>query len=294
MTKVLVLGGNGFVGSNLVRHFSTKHQVSFTYCSTSCSEIQREPAAVQLDVRDSSAVTTVISKIRPSYVVHAAGVKDVRACEANPEWAANINAEGSRNVARACREIGSWLVYLSTDLVFRCDRGAYREEEIPNPTTAYGRSKFAGEEIVRAETDDLTICRSGGLYGRSSPLLAWVAGELDAGRKIGAFTDVLNTPTYCVNLAEMLEVVMQRRLSGIFHFTGPNRVSRYSLFATFARTFDYDTQLVEARAAGDKRKEMMLQADASLSGDASAKRLGMVPDGVEQGMARLKAEGGLG
>jgi len=294
MEKVLVLGGSGFVGSNLVRHFSTKHEVFFTYCSTPRSEIHEHPAALQLDICDYSAVQTVLPRLMPTVVVHAAGVKDVRACEANSEWAFDINAEGSSNVAKACREIGAWLIYLSTDLVFGCDRGAYREDEIPTPTTAYGRSKLAGEEMARSETDDLTVCRSGGLYGQSSPLLAWVAGELEAGRKIVAFTDVMNTPTYCVNLAEMLDAVMQRRLTGIFHTTGPARVSRYTLFATFARTFGHDVQLLEAKAAGDSRKDLLLQADASLSGNASALRLGVARDGIEQGMARLRAEGDIG
>jgi len=291
MTKVFILGGSGFVGSNLVRHFSPDYEVFYSYCSTPRPEIQSSSTAVQLDIRDESAVQKVISEIVPAFAIHAAGVKNVPACEVNPEWAFAINSEGSQNVARACSKFGAWMLYLSTDLVFECDRGTYREDEIPAPTTVYGRSKLAGEEMVLAETDDLTICRSGGLYGRSSPLLAWVAGELGAGRKVQAYTDVLNTPTYCVNLAEMLEIAMQKRLAGTLHMTGPDRASRYTLFATFAGIFGYDVELLEATAAGENRQKLMLQADASLSGDASAQRLGVVRDGVERGMARLKAEG---
>ena len=291
MMRVLILGGSGFVGSNLVRYYSRKYSVCFTYYTTPRPESRNLPAAMRLDIRDESAVEQLLFEMEPAVVINAAGIKDVRACEAHPDMAMAVNGEGARNVARACQRTGAWCVYLSTDLVFRCDDGPYCETDTPLPSTAYGQSKLSGEEMTQREALESTVCRSGGLYGRSSPLLSWLAAELGAGHRVDAFTDVVNTPTYCINLAEMIEAAVLRRLSGVFHMSGPDRVSRYNLFQVFARTFDCDLTGLVSTVAGDRRRELLLQADASLSSDVSARKLGVHRDGIEAGMTRLKSEG---
>lgn len=293
MTSLLILGGSGFVGSNLVSYFASRFRdVTYTYCSSATPVIDSRCRGVRLDVRDRSAVESVIRSVSPEVVVHAAGVKDVRACERNPAWAHSVNGEGTGNVARACEEAGAWLVFLSTDLVFACDRGGYAEGEQPTPSSEYGRSKLAGEISARAETERLTICRSGGIYGRRSPLLAWAADELQGGRTISAFTDVRNTPTYCGNLAEMLDAAIRLRPQGPLHMVGGDRVSRYEFFCSFAQSFDLDAAKILPAEAGDRRTDLHLTADASLDGRNTAQLLGVAQDGVARGMGRLAAEGG--
>jgi hypothetical protein len=89
----------------------------------------------------------------------------------------------------------------------------------------------------------------------------------------------------------MIEAAVLRRLSGVFHMSGPDRVSRYNLFHAFARTFDCDPTGLIPTVAGDRRRALLLQADASLSSDVSARKLGVHRDGIEAGMTRLKSEG---
>ena len=106
---------------------------------------------------------------------------------------------------------------------------------MPQPSLAYGRSKLQGERFAREELNDVAICRSGGIYGKGSPLLGWLSAELDAGRTVDCFVDVFNTPTYAENLGEMMETIIRKRLTGVFHTVGRERVSRFEFFKSYAR-----------------------------------------------------------
>ncbi len=238
MDTLLITGG-GFVGQNLAEFFSPRWSVVTTHLGP-----PKVPASaarpIQLDVRDAEAVFSVCERVGPKVVIHAAGNKNVRFCEDHPDEAHRINALGTQNVARACRSVGASMIYVSTDLVFDGARGNYREDESPRPASAYGKSKLEGERLAVEELNDVAVCRSGGIYGQRSPLLSWLSTELEAGRSVECFVDVFNTPTYVENLAEMIEAIIRKRLVGIFHTAGSERVSRFELFRSYADAFGLD------------------------------------------------------
>lgn len=247
----------------------------------------------QLDIRNAEAVSSVIKRVRPSAVIHAAGNKNVRFCEDQPDEAYHTNALGTLNVARACREVGAHMIYLSTDLVFSCAKGGYKEDELPQPTLAYGKSKLEGEKLAVEQLQNVAICRSGGIYGKRSPLLSWLSTEINAGRTVDCFVDVFNTPTYLENLAEMMEAIRSKRLSGVFHTVGRERVSRFQLFQAYAETFGLDVSLLAPISIAEVTDRIFLQSDSSLSVEQTAKRLGVAFNSIREGFARLKARGGI-
>ena len=292
MDTLLITGGSGFVGQNLAEFFGARRPVVATYLTR--PEVADSTAqSIQLDVRDPAAVLSAFERVRPEAVIHAAGNKNIRFCEDHADEAHRINALGTRNVARACRDFGARMIYVSTDLVFRCTRGNYREDEAPEPTIAYGRSKLEGERLAREELDDLAVCRSGGIYGRGSPLLRWLAAEIEAGRSVECFTDVFNTPTYVENLAEMIEAVIEKRLAGVFHTAGRERVSRFEFFRAYADAFGLDVTLLSPVPVGGLKEKLLLQPDSSLSVAQTSERLGVAFNSVGEGFMRLKARGGV-
>lgn len=293
MTKLLITGGSGFVGQNLADFFAPRCTVVTTYLNSHAPH-DSHAQTIQLDVRDSEATLDALARVVPDVVIHAAGNKNVRFCEENPEEAYRVNAEGTRNVARACRDVGAKLLYLSTDLVFRGVDGNYKEADVPRPASVYGASKLEGERLALEELgDEAAVCRSGGIYGRRSPLLNWLAAELGAGRVVDCFVDVFNTPTYAENLAEMFEAVISKRLAGVFHTAGRERVSRFDFFRSYARAFGLDLGLLSPASREGREAGAFLQPDASLSTEQTAGRLGVRVDSVEEGFARLKALGGV-
>ncbi|MCA1614343.1 MAG: sugar nucleotide-binding protein [Acidobacteria bacterium] len=183
---LLITGGSGFVGQSLAEFFSPRWPVATTYLTRPASP-DSAAQSFQLDIRDPAAVFSTFERAGPKAVIHAAGNKNIRFCEDHPDEAHRINALGTRNVARACRDFGAAMIYVSTDLVFSGVRGNYREDETPRPTLAYGESKLQGERFAREELEDVVVCRSGGVYGKGSPLLRWLAAEIEAGRSIVEF-----------------------------------------------------------------------------------------------------------
>ena len=289
---LLITGGSGFVGQNLTRFFSPRGPVATTYLSH--PTVPGSAAqSFQLDVRDPEAVFSVFERAEPRVVIHAAGNKDIRFCEDHPDEAYRINAVGTRNVARACRSFGASMIYVSTDLVFSCTEGNYREDEPPQPGLAYGRSKLEGERFALEVLEDVAVCRSGGIYGQGSPLLRWLSAEVEAGRRVECFVDVFNTPTYAENLAEMIEAILRKRLAGVFHTVGRERVSRFEFFRSYAVTFGLDVNLLSPVSGAALKERLLLQPDSSLSVEQTSKRLGVAFNSVTEGFARLKARGGV-
>ena len=289
---LLITGGSGFVGQNLVAFFGPRRPVATTY-------LTRPPApaptaqSFQLDVTDLEAVFSVFERVAPEVVIHAAGNKNLRFCEDHPDEAYRINALGTRNVARACRDSGARMIYVSTDLVFGGVRGGYQEGELPQPASAYGESKLQGERFALEESEDAVVCRSGGVYGAGSPLLRWLSAEIEAGRTVECFVDVFNTPTYAENLAEMMEAIIGKRLAGVFHTAGRERVSRFEFFEAYAGTFGLDVNLLSPVPAGGLKEKLLLQPDSSLSVGQTSEKLGMTFNSVTEGFGRLKARGGV-
>lgn len=115
MDRLLITGGSGFVGQNLASFFAPRCSVVTTYFQ---HPITPTAESFQLDIMDAEAVVSVFDRVKPTAVIHAAGNKNVRFCEEHPEPANRINALGTQNVARACRQFGAHMTYLSTDLVF--------------------------------------------------------------------------------------------------------------------------------------------------------------------------------
>jgi dTDP-4-dehydrorhamnose reductase len=256
VVDLLVTGGSGFVGGGLLRFLSRRRRAAMTYLDRPPPEdVLPEVERTRLDVRDEAETKRCIRSMRPRWVIHAAGIKDVRLCDGR--------------------------------------RGNYRPEEIPYPQTVYGRTKLEGEKAALEESPGASVCRTGGVYGRCSPLLGWVRSEIQAGRVVEAFTDVYNTPTYAGQLADMLSSAMARPEGGIWHMTGGERVSRFEFFRTFVRAFGIPEERIVPSVGGARRAQMLLAADASLSSLATVEHLGVSAISVAEGMARLKDEGGL-
>lgn len=108
------------------------------------------PGSSELDITDPGSVRAALRQYRPRLVIHAAAYTDVGGAERERGACWRVNVEGTRNVARACREAGVKLLHVSTDYVFSGETGGYREDDTPGPVTNfYSLSKLVAEEAAR-------------------------------------------------------------------------------------------------------------------------------------------------
>ena len=157
MKKIWITGAEGHIGTALLELLEG---VEYQLLPTDIHEV---------DITKIDEVTQFVYVNRPDVIINCAGLTDVRACEEKPEEAYKINAIGARNLAVAARRIDAKLIQISTDDVFGGDDdAALCEFDDAHPTTMYGKSKYAGEKLVRELTDKHVIVRSSWLYGVGS------------------------------------------------------------------------------------------------------------------------------
>jgi len=175
----------------------------------------------ELDVTREADVRRVIAGEKPQWVVHLAAYTDVDGSESHLEQAMRVNGEGAGHVAAAAREAGAGVLAISTDYVFAGDDPRPRRETDPvGPVSAYGRSKLAGEEAVRASNPRHLIVRTAWLYGRGGKnFVDTIRTRALAGTPLAVVDDQRGSPTWTEDLAQALMELMERGAAGTFHAT---------------------------------------------------------------------------
>ena len=216
MKKIWITGAEGHIGTALLELLEG---VEYQLLPTDIHEV---------DITKIDEVTQFVYVNRPDVIINCAGLTDVRACEEKPEEAYKINAIGARNLAVAARRIDAKLIQISTDDVFGGDDdAALCEFDDPHPTTMYGKSKYAGEKLVRELTDKHVIVRSSWLYGVGS--YDFVDRVLDNAKKDGKVVlpeDEISSPTSADALAGFIECLMHNREFGLYHASCDGSCSR--------------------------------------------------------------------
>ena len=178
----------------------------------------------EADITDESGIDAVLERHRPDAVIHCAAMTAVDRCEQEVDLAYRLNARGSANVAAACDRQGVRLIAISTDYVFDGDSDRpYTEFDVATGgRTVYGKSKFAGEEQVRALCPDHVICRISWLYGKGGPSFVHAMLKLADGSRsvLKVVADQHGNPTSAYAVARELRAILLRpKLRGTLHVT---------------------------------------------------------------------------
>jgi len=166
------------------------------------------PSRGKLDICDEPALAAYIDDVSPDIVLHAAAVTDNRQIEADPTAALDVNIVGTTNIARACLGKEIRLVYLSTDYVYKGDRGNYAETDELFPSNLYAWTKLAGEAAVRAVPNHLIIRSSFGASRFDYP---------------EAFADKWSSKDYVDVIAPKILKAAIGSATGVLNIGGPRR-----------------------------------------------------------------------
>jgi dTDP-4-dehydrorhamnose reductase len=166
--------------------------------------------------------------------MHLAAETSLELCEKDVRHAYLTNTIGTRNVARACKELDIPMVYVSSIGVFDGTKdGPYDENDIPNPINVYGRTKWAGEVIVETLLKKYFIVRAGWMIGggeREKKFVALLIQQIRKGaRRMQVVTDKLGTPTYNVDFARGLIELVKTEHYGTYNLSSGANVSRYQV-----------------------------------------------------------------
>ena len=289
--RILVTGASGLLGSKLVEILLRKGYAVYAGYN------ENKPKAglpVKLDVSNEGDVERAFEISRPEVVVHAAALTNVDACELNKELAWSINVVGTRNIVKLSKKYSAFLIYISTDYVFKGDKGMYSEDDPTEPVNYYGYTKLMGEEEVRL-LEEHCVARTSVIYG-SIPAAGkvnfalLVVDKLRKGEKVRALTDQWNSPTLNVNLAEMIVEIVERRLLGTFHLAGATRISRYDFARLIARKFNLDERLIQPITSNEISWIAQRPRDSSLNVEKASRTLKIKPLDIHRSLEILRSE----
>jgi dTDP-4-dehydrorhamnose reductase len=220
--RVLLLGANGQLGSDIVRLW---HDPALTLI----------PAArADADVTDGEAIRALLARHAPDIVINTAAYHNMPAAEADPETCFHVNVTGGWNVARAAVEAGARTVQISTDYVFDgTKKSPYVESDARRALNVYGAAKIATEDVVRIIDPRALIARVSGLYG-----LAGSAGKggnfvetmlrlAREGSPIRVVSDQVTAPTNTADIAEALLPLVKDGAEGVAHVAASEGCSWY-------------------------------------------------------------------
>lgn len=191
---ILMTGGSGRLGSQL------RALLPDMLC----------PSSESFDITDCAGMANYVHTLdkKPDLIVHAAAFTKTHEAPGNPIETMDKNIIGTCNIVKLCHDLGCRLVYISTDYVFRGDRGNYSEDDDLHPTNAYAWSKLGGECAVRLYRNALIVRTTFG----PEPF------PFDK-----AFTDVWTSKVGASQLAKMLLPVLLSDLNGVIHIGSPRR-----------------------------------------------------------------------
>ncbi|MBR2949566.1 MAG: dTDP-4-dehydrorhamnose reductase [Lachnospiraceae bacterium] len=209
MKKIIVTGCNGQLGRAVNEYYKNASDISFV--NTDVEE---------LDITSIDAVMKLAREVQPYAIINCAAHTAVDACEKEYDRAFQINAIGPRNLAIAARETGAKLVHISTDYVFD-GKGTrpYVETDPTDPQSAYGSTKLAGEEFVKAFADRYFILRTAWLYGDGKNFAKTMLRLSETYDKVRVVNDQVGSPTSTVELTKAINALLFSDNYGIFHAT---------------------------------------------------------------------------
>ena len=181
----------------------------------------------EIDITDPSSVATAIRDIAPDVVINCAAFTAVDAAEGDEATALAINGNGVGNIVAACR--GARLVQISTDYVFDgTSTTPYAEDATPDPRSAYGRTKLAGERAALSHPNAYVL-RTAWLYGAHGQNFVKTMLRLERTREtVSVVDDQVGQPTWSMDLARQIDLLVRADApNGIYHATNAGRASWY-------------------------------------------------------------------
>jgi dTDP-4-dehydrorhamnose reductase len=219
---------------------------------------------ITLDIRNEGAVRQFIADQAPDAIVVAAAERRPDVCENDPVLARALNVDALGFIASAAREIGSWILSISTDYVFDGTQPPYQPDDAPNPLNAYGRSKLGGERALLRSGVRSCVLRLPLLYG---PVIHW--GEsavtsltpaiVESARGVApAVMDAWATryPTFTPDVAVVIRQLLERHeigesVTGLTQWSGDEPMTKFDIAQRIAQVLNIDARITAQRTPND-------------------------------------------
>ena len=206
--KIAIIGANGRLGATFAREYARDFEVT---------SFERR----QLDLGQLDRVRSALAATKFELLINCAALTNVDYCESHREEAFVVNAEAPRLLAEIANEKSARLVHFSTDYVFDGKKtDPYVEEDKAVPLSVYGESKLEGEQRVLEASSQHLVVRLSWVFGPAKP--SFIDQIIQRAREndvVTAVADKFSAPTFTIDVAGWLRLVVEKNANGILHLT---------------------------------------------------------------------------
>jgi dTDP-4-dehydrorhamnose reductase len=237
MERILLLGGSGILGSEVLAHLQWEN---FDYLA---------PTSTYLDITNKDQLLRVISEFKPAWIINCAAWTNVDGAESSFEEARALNAMAPENLGIAGDLFECKVIHISTDYVFDGDSSEpYLETSQVQPLNKYGESKLQGESALLAVLPSAYIIRTSWLYGTSGKnFVKTIAAKALRGEEARVVDDQIGSPTSARDLAiAIFSILKNKPAPGIYNYSNGGSCSWYELAQEIYEAVGADPSLVQA------------------------------------------------
>ena len=259
--KFFVTGVGGQLGHDVMNEIASRgyegvgSDIAPVYSGVSDGSSVTSMPYVQMDITDSEAVASVLAEVKPDVVVHCAAWTAVDAAEdeENREKVFAINAKGTENIARGCKELDCKMIYISTDYVFdgQGERPWEPDDKNYAPLNVYGESKLRGEQAVSSILEKYFIVRIAWVFGLNGK--NFIKTMINVGKthdEVRVVNDQIGTPTYTYDLSRLLVDMAETDKYGYYHATNEGGyISWYDFCVEFYKQYGLETRVTPVTTA---------------------------------------------
>lgn len=267
MKRVLITGASGFLGHELLHQTPPRVQV--------LGQIHQSPLHISVPNLQTTTIDFCkpdyreVRAFRPEVIIHAGAMTRIDQCELDPVPAERVNVAATRELFELAAWSGARFLFVSTDQVFRGDRGNYRESDAVAPVNIYGRQKVAAEEYVAAHPHgNWVIARSALIYGKARhgrpTFTEQMIRKLRAGQPVPVFVDEYRTPVPVSDLAAALWELAENDVTGVINLGGCEKVTRYEMGEIICRELNLPAGLLVKTRMADVPLPAARPRDVSL------------------------------
>ncbi|MCB0408710.1 MAG: NAD(P)-dependent oxidoreductase [Flavobacteriales bacterium] len=290
--RILVTGSNGLLGQKLVKLLANKEGIELLATSKGANRISKQEGYTyqSLDITKEREIKDVFDSFKPTVVINTAAMTNVDACENDKELCWDLNVNAVKYQIAAAEKHQAHFIHLSTDFVFDGEAGPYKEEDVPNPLSYYGLSKYEAEKLVQNAKTKWSIVRTIIVYGvvedmSRSNIVLWAKEALEKGNPLTIVDDQFRSPTLAEDLAMGCWLIAEKGAEGIYHISGKDTMSIIELVNRVADFYGLDKSIITPISSSSLNQTAKRPPKTGFILDKAIKDLAYSPCTFEEGLA---------
>lgn len=293
--SILITGSNGLLGQKLVHLLKEKNNVIASSKGSCLISNQSDFIYHSLDITDEEAIFETFEKYKPDAVINTAAMTNVDGCEDQKELCDKINVRAVEYLSKACEQYDTHLIHISTDFIFDGENGPYSEDDIANPLSYYGLSKWKSEKVLQDSSCKWAILRTIILYGTAENLqrnniVLWGRKALKEGQALNIIDDQFRSPTLAEDLAQACRLVVEKQATGIYNASGKDIMSIYEMVERMADFYQCDKSQINRISSSTLNQKAKRPPKTGFLLNKIINQLGYVPHSFEEGLALLEKQ----